>query len=76
MHVDCIDHRGLGQKVPVALDGVAMHEWVAREWALVDVGGDERFGDGGGLGDQRDGKSTKKTRTARMETSAVTRMEN
>ena len=63
VHVDCIDpisggdeidHGGLGEKVAVALDGVAMHERVGCEWARVDVGDDEGCGDGSGLGHRRD----------------------
>jgi len=51
---DKINHRGLGEEVAVALDGVAMHERVRGERAGVDVGDEEGLGDGGGLSHRRD----------------------
>jgi hypothetical protein len=37
-------HGGLGKEISVALDGVAVHKGVGREWAAVDVGDNEGIG--------------------------------
>jgi hypothetical protein len=37
-------HGGLGKEISVALDGVAVHKGVGREWAAVDVGDNEGLG--------------------------------
>ena len=57
---DEVDHGGLGEEIAVALDGVAVHKGVGREWAGVDVGDDEGLGGGRGLGVRRDGENREK----------------
>ena len=57
---DEFDHGGLGKEVSVALDGVAVHKGVGREWAGVDVRDDEGLGGGRGLSVRRDGENREK----------------
>src|SRR5580704_3335262 len=53
-------HGGLGKEISVALDGVAVHKGVRREWAAVDVGDDEGLGGTRGLSVRRDGENREK----------------
>ena len=53
-------HGGLGKEISVALDGVAVHKGVGREWAGVDVGDDEGLGGTRGLSVRRDGENREK----------------
>src|ERR1700678_2116625 len=56
-----VSHGGLGKEISVALDGVAVHKGIGREWAGVDVGDDEGLGGGGrGLSVRRDGENREK----------------
>ena len=53
-------HGGLGKEISVALDGVAVHKRVGREWAGVDVGDDEGLEGTRGLSVRRDGENREK----------------
>jgi hypothetical protein len=55
-----LGHSGLGKEISVALDGVAVHKGVGREWAGVDVGDDEGLGGTRGLSVRRDGENREK----------------
>ncbi len=53
-------HGGLGKEIPVALDRVAVHKGIGREWAGVDVGDDEGLGGARLLSVRRDGENREK----------------
>jgi len=55
-----LGHGGLGEEIPVALDGVAVHKRVGRERTGVDVGDDERLGGVWSLSVRRDGENREK----------------